>query len=167
MLFSLESVIWEVYNSNFSYFSPLKIACYKWACVIHIWDFLLVFHGEFMKLYNSEIMLCEHMISMWYTHCSPPPPPPDLLQPASSRSPPTISLRIQFQEPFKAEMFKEAGRRDHLRPHGRLLQELLGRLSLSRPPKDCAVPLRAQDWERIWPRSKEIPLRKCPITPNF
>lgn len=21
-------------------------------------------------------MLCEPMISMWYTHCSPPPPPP-------------------------------------------------------------------------------------------
>ena len=37
---------------------------------------LLTFHGEFMKLYNSEIMLCEHMISMWYAHCSPPPPQP-------------------------------------------------------------------------------------------
>ena len=74
---------------------------------------------------------------------SPPPCPPGLLQPASSRSPPTISLRIRLQKPFKADMLKEAGRRDHLRPHGRFLQELLGRLGHSRPPKDCAVP---QDW---------------------
>ena len=42
-------------------------------------------------------------------------------------------------------MFKEAGRRDHLLPRGRFLQELLGRLCLSLAPQGCAFSLRVQD----------------------
>lgn len=42
-------------------------------------------------------------------------------------------------------MFKEAGRRDHLLPRGRFLQELLGRLCLSLAPQGRAFPPRVQD----------------------
>lgn len=89
---------------------------------------------------------------------SPPAPLTDPLQPQSLGShAKLIFLRIQLQNPFKSEMFKEAGWRDHLLPCHSFVSAGTPVLALHSQGSTgrvwaCHPKFRTED--RIWPHSK-------------